>query len=52
MDALFLVAIFVIDNFYKFTTQEQYILAAMGMSVNGNNGTWQQCIQHALRIVI
>ena len=52
MDALFLVAIFVIDNFYKFTTQQQYILIAIWMSMNGNNGSWQQCIQNTLRVVI
>ena len=50
MDALFLVAIFIIDNFYKFTTQQQYILIAIWMSMNGNSGSWQQCIQENERL--
>lgn len=41
MDALFLVAVFIIKNLHKFATQEKDILRAIGVSMDRDNSSWK-----------
>ena len=52
MDALCLVAIVIVGYFDEFAAENDDRFIAVGMAMYGNDGSWQQSIQHALTIVI
>ena len=52
MDTLYLVSVFITDNLNNLTAQEKNVLRTLWMPVDRNNGSWQQGIQHTLRIII
>ena len=51
-NTLYLVSVFITDNLHNLTAQEKNILRTLWMPVDRNNSSWQQGIQHALRIII
>lgn len=50
-DAVRLVALIVIDHLHQLSTQEENVLRALRMTVDRHNRSWQQRIEHTLRMI-